>query len=174
MLFLRPLYNPSPQLRFKTQCIWKRPQIPSDSLYLISCSIPSMPARFGSTQRSNTWWSLGIWDESDCTSERFKVYRSSSRKSLSQSKRWLCRLCKGVFYDVSPCSLCWYRADYVDTLLTLRDLHSEEVYLNIFEDTTDPLEQRILAQRMIDIMALRPRLDLQDGAVTCSDTKWRV
>lgn len=40
--------------------------------------------------------------------------------------------------------------------------HLVEVYLNIFEDTTDPLEQRILAQRMIDVMALRPRLDLQE------------
>eukprot|EP00435_Cladocopium_sp_Y103_P022681 s1770_g5.t1 len=40
--------------------------------------------------------------------------------------------------------------------------HLVEVYLNIFEDTTDPLEQRILAQRIIDVMALRPRLDLQE------------
>ena len=39
---------------------------------------------------------------------------------------------------------------------------SEEVYLNIFEDTTDPLERRLLAQRIIDVIALRPRLDLQD------------
>ena len=39
----------------------------------------------------------------------------------------------------------------------------EDVYLNIFEDTTDPLERRILAQRIIDVIALRPRLDLQDG-----------
>lgn len=38
----------------------------------------------------------------------------------------------------------------------------EDVYLNIFEDTTDPLERRILAQRIIDVIALRPRLDLQD------------
>ena len=39
----------------------------------------------------------------------------------------------------------------------------EDVYLNIFEDTTDPLERRILAQRIIDVIALRPRFDLQDG-----------
>ena len=39
----------------------------------------------------------------------------------------------------------------------------KDVYLNIFEDTTDPLERRILAQRIIDVIALRPRLDLQDG-----------
>ena len=37
-----------------------------------------------------------------------------------------------------------------------------DVYLNIFEDTTDPLERRILAQRIIDVIALRPRLDLQE------------
>lgn len=38
-----------------------------------------------------------------------------------------------------------------------------EVYLNIFEDTMDPMEQRLLAQRIMDVMALRPRLDLQDS-----------
>lgn len=44
----------------------------------------------------------------------------------------------------------------------------EEVYLNIFEDTTDPLERRMLAQRIVDVIALRPRLDLQDSHQDCS------
>ena len=61
-------------------------------------------------------------------------------------------------------TLCWHST-------IIRDLHAEEVYLNIFEDTTDPLEQRILAQRMMDVMALRPRLDLQDGAMTYEVTQ---
>ena len=40
----------------------------------------------------------------------------------------------------------------------------EEVYLTIFEHTTDLLERQQLAQRICDLVALRPRLDLQDNS----------
>ena len=40
--------------------------------------------------------------------------------------------------------------------------NTQEVYLNLFEDLTDPLERRLLAQRIVDLIALRPRLDLQE------------
>ena len=40
-----------------------------------------------------------------------------------------------------------------------------EVYLHIFEETMDRMEQRQLAQRITDIMALRPRLDLQEPLI---------
>lgn len=41
-----------------------------------------------------------------------------------------------------------------------------EVYLEIYEHTADPLEKHDLAQRIVDVMVVRPRLDLNDGYFT--------
>merc|ERR1719174_1520222 len=41
-----------------------------------------------------------------------------------------------------------------------------ELYLEIYEHTSDPLEKQDLSQRMTDVMAVRPRLDLNEAYFT--------
>eukprot|EP00929_Paragymnodinium_shiwhaense_P088482 TRINITY_DN48791_c0_g2_i1.p1 TRINITY_DN48791_c0_g2~~TRINITY_DN48791_c0_g2_i1.p1 ORF type:complete len:2761 (-),score=695.76 TRINITY_DN48791_c0_g2_i1:222-8504(-) len=63
----------------------------------------------------------------------------------------------------------------VDRIGVLSDLYAAEVwfcsekrkllelYYEIYEHTTEPLEKWDLSQRIVDVMAVRPRLDLQDN-----------
>ena len=108
----------------KIQCIWKRPQIafPSSPTWYLDQALHAIHALHAlhTIDASQVWfhtekqhlvepWHLmhlqrWIWLHIG-EINRFNVYRSSSRENLSQGKRWLC---KGMFYDVSPWSLCWW------------------------------------------------------------------
>ena len=128
----------------KIQCIWKRPQIASDSLsilsYLISwpsptchpchpcppyhrCQpglVPHREATLGGALAFNAFAEMNLTahrrDLTDLTCTGARQEKAFHRANVD-----FARGCFDVFYDVSPCSLCWY-VDY-DALLTLHVLH---------------------------------------------------
>jgi len=81
-------------------------------------------------------------------------YFINKYEATSTDEREIAAIDRGaVIYDIFNAEV-WFNIEKRDLL---------DIYLHIYEQTTDLLERQELAQRIIDVIAIRPKLDLQES-----------